>query len=147
MVIWDRWDLRMMADELNINKETIHQIPHEIYWRGRCVHSLPHKDSWMCRSNGDWHHAKASSRLVETIPIFLRKPRRPNRMLFLWRPLQTIFKSFLNNSTNVFKLTENDLNSNKTIFVSLHFLLLSSQQSWNFTARPCKIECYISEKC
>jgi hypothetical protein len=63
----------MMADELNINKETNHQIPHELYGSGVSVQHLPDTDSWMCRSNR--YHAKASSRLVKTIPVFLRKMR------------------------------------------------------------------------
>jgi hypothetical protein len=48
----------MMSDELNINKETICQILREDLRK-------------RSRSNRDSHHAKASSRLVKTIQVFL----------------------------------------------------------------------------
>jgi hypothetical protein len=39
-----RWALRMMSDEVNINKETIRQILRKIYGRGRSAQSSSHSD-------------------------------------------------------------------------------------------------------
>jgi hypothetical protein len=68
METWDhRWALRTMADELNMNKETIHQILHEdLRKKKMCAKFVPHR-----LSTGDSHHAKTSSGLVKTIPVFL----------------------------------------------------------------------------
>jgi transposase len=62
-----RLTLRMISDELNINKETIRQIFHEDLRKRKISHTI----SRMSRSNGDSHHAKTSSRLVKTIPVLL----------------------------------------------------------------------------
>jgi hypothetical protein len=66
-----RLTLRMMSDELNISKKTIHQSSMKIYGRGRSAQSSFRTVSRMSRNNGDSHHAKTSSRLVNTIPVFL----------------------------------------------------------------------------
>jgi hypothetical protein len=66
-----RWALRRMADELNINKEGFVKPAMNIYGRGRSAQSSFYIDLRMSRSSRDSHHAKASSRLVKTIPILL----------------------------------------------------------------------------
>jgi hypothetical protein len=67
-----RWALRMIADELNINKETIPQILHEDNTEQEDVRKVrPTQTQRASRSNGDSHHAQTSSRLVKTIPVFL----------------------------------------------------------------------------
>jgi hypothetical protein len=48
-----RCTLRMMSDELNINKEAIHQSSMEIYGRGSCAQNSSHTDSRASRSSGD----------------------------------------------------------------------------------------------
>jgi hypothetical protein len=62
----------MMADELNINKETICQMLHEDLWKRKiCAQSSTFTDSWMSKINGNSQHAKTSSTFVKTIPLFL----------------------------------------------------------------------------
>jgi transposase len=58
-------DLEMMSDELNIKSSP------KIYGRKKSDQSLSHTVSQMSRSSGDSYHAKTSSRLVKTIPVFL----------------------------------------------------------------------------
>jgi hypothetical protein len=96
------------------------------------------EDTRMSRKNGGSHHAKVSSRLVKTIPVFLiaffsflrwkipskeicfrmfktlRKTWWPNWTPFLRMPLLTVFRNLLNDSTIVFKLAEINLDRNKT---------------------------------
>jgi hypothetical protein len=50
----------MMPDELNINKETIHQILHEDLGVRKSAQSSSHGDSRMGKGNGRSHHAKTS---------------------------------------------------------------------------------------
>jgi hypothetical protein len=60
----------MMADELNVNKETMRRFSMKIYGRGVSAHSSSHTDSRTSRSYRDPHHAKSSFILVKTIPVF-----------------------------------------------------------------------------
>jgi hypothetical protein len=66
-----RLTLGRLSDELNINKETIHQILHEDLRNGSSAQSSSHTDSWMSRSKGNSHHAKTSYRLLKKTPIFM----------------------------------------------------------------------------
>jgi hypothetical protein len=63
-----RLTLRMMVDELNISKDTIRQILLKIYRRGRSVQRS--SKSLVDEQKQLRHHAKTSSRLVKTIPVF-----------------------------------------------------------------------------
>jgi hypothetical protein len=60
----------MMADELNIHKGLFIKSFMKICGRGRSAQSSSHTDLWMSKSNADLHYAKASFRLVKTIPVF-----------------------------------------------------------------------------
>jgi hypothetical protein len=72
------WAVRMMTNELNVNKETIPQSSMKIYRRRRSAQSSSHTDSRMSRSNGDSYHAKTSFRLVKIILFFLLHFLFPN---------------------------------------------------------------------
>jgi hypothetical protein len=66
-----RLTLGIISDELNINNDTILQILHEdLRKRKICAMFVPHSLRNE-RSDGDSHHAKTSSRLLRTFPVFL----------------------------------------------------------------------------
>jgi hypothetical protein len=66
MVIRDRrLALRMMTDELHINKETVVKPAMKISGRGGSMQSSSHTDSQASRSNRDSQHCKTPSRLVK----------------------------------------------------------------------------------
>jgi hypothetical protein len=82
-----------------------------------------------------------SFRMLKT----LRKMWWPNWTLFLWRPLLTIFKTFLSDSTNVFKWAEITLNRNITIFYFLVFFFHTSLGTLLLPEHilPLKLVCFV----
>jgi hypothetical protein len=135
------WTLRMIVDELNINKEMIRQILHEDSRRRRSEKSA---------SLTDWRQAKASSTLVRKIAVFyflrrklpskegdIKRVKIKGRVtvelnLRLWRPFLTVLKSFLNDSSWQRFSTET-----KNVSISLRFVILCSHQSGIITLRSC----------
>jgi hypothetical protein len=73
MVAWVRlWTLKIKADELNINNETIVESSTKVYGGKTCARISSHTDPAMSRSSGD-SHAKTSFGLPETFPVFLNE--------------------------------------------------------------------------
>jgi hypothetical protein len=66
-----RWELRMIADKLNVSKETTSQILRDDLRRKKIYSKFTDTDSLSGRSNGDSHHAKTSPWLVRITSIFL----------------------------------------------------------------------------
>jgi hypothetical protein len=122
---------------------------------GRSARSSSHTDSRMSRNNGDSHHAKASFRFGQENPKFLcciflfpkaktalrgkrfqnAEEKRDGRTECVsLQALLAVFKTFLRDSTNIFKWAQITLKK-KTIFYFLVFVFLFSQQSGFFIVR------------
>jgi hypothetical protein len=77
-VTWHRrLTLRMMSDELNINRRRFVKSSMKIYGRGRYAQCSSHTVSRMSRSSGDPHHAKEEQHRAMTWQVELSKISLP----------------------------------------------------------------------